>query len=352
MKIVTNIAPASIRKIQELISKKAYKDIDEFVSIAVENQLSLELTEQSSSYIDLGLNSAGSSITSAIAKLKIENENSVIVEVDEPEFEDIKYPNITEEKQMWIWGQINKIFPVKFNLRYLFNLLKDGREGIDFEEFCNKASLLGREIGVLLAQYDDKNNRKRDERFSTGFPIGEEKSKSFSRFCSQFIGFKRTDGILSGALFVVKFANLKEDNKKLKIGITKSGLQFAKINNPIFDEGYTDVNLSEEEIDFYLSHIVKKVPGEAMAFYLILDLINKGAKERNDLNQRMKEIVPNSWSDALINTQRAGAMSRLYELGLIRKNKNGIFVEYEISNKGREFLQKYIKDRNEYVYDT
>lgn len=352
MKIVSNIQPENVRKIQELIGKKSYKDINEFVRIAVENQLSLELSETNQFNARLSSSSLTSDISSIIEKLRIDNSNSLIVEMSEPEYKDIKPSAVIEEKDIWIWGQINKILPVKFNTRYLFNLLKDGKESIDLGEFYRKASELGRDFGIAMLHLDKQNNRKRDERFSTGFPIGEEKSKSFARFCSQFIGFRRTDEILSGALFILKLANLKLENKKLHIGITKSGLQFAKIRNPLFDENLTDKNLSEEEINFYLNHIIQKVPGEATTFYLILNLINKEVREGYDLNIKIKNVVPSTWTDDFINTQRVGAISRLYELGLITKSKTGKFVNFNMSDRGREYLEKLKQDKVKYANNT
>jgi predicted transcriptional regulator len=43
-------------------------------------------------------------------------------------------------------------------------------------------------------------------------------------------------------------------------------------------------------------------------------------------------------SDAVINTQRAGLMARMFELGLIEKEKDGVKVNYKISDKGKSFL--------------
>jgi len=343
MKIVSNILPETVRKIQELIDKQAYKDFDEFVRISVENQLGLESSIPPEPTVSLMSNSISSDYQYVIDKLKLGNNNSLIVEMPEPKFEDLKYPNVIKEEDMWIWGQINKVFPIKFSIRYLFNLLKDGKENIELEEFYRKVCNVGRDFGILLAKYDDENNGKRDERLSTGFPVGEEKSKTFARFCSQFVGYKRSDGVMAGALFVLKFANLRIEKNSYKIGLTRSGLQFAKIKNPILDENSKQKSLSDEEVSYYLNHITKKVPGEANTFFVILDIINKGIKEREGINNKLKEFIPNTWSYELINTQRAGAMSRLYQLGLITKNKYGIFVEYDISEKGKEYLVAYNK---------
>jgi len=101
-----------------------------------------------------------------------------------------------------------------------------------------------------------------------------------------------------------------------------------------------------------LNHIIQKVPGEAMTFYLILDLINKEVREGYDLNIKIKNVVPSTWTDDFINTQRVGAISRLYELGLITKSKTGKFVDFDMSDRGREYLEKLKQDKVKYANNT
>lgn len=346
MNIISDIPSEKVRKIHELINNRKYKDISEFVKIAVENQLTLEFSDGEKAISNFNSKVFNNNDISWKEKVKLDTGSSIILEIEEPKFMNIKLPEVKSDKQMWLWGQINKIFPIKFVLRYLYNLLKEGNESINLEEFYKNASILGRNIGFYLLEDDKKNNRRRDERFSAAFPIGEEKSKSFSRFCSQFIGYKRIDGILGGALFVLKFANLLIDRKNVKIGITKSGLEFAKIKNPILDEELLNRSLSNEEIDFYLLHIMKKVKGEAKAFFLVLEMINKGINERKQLNCKIKEIISVEWSENIINTQRTGLMSRLYELEMINKKRSGKFVEYIITERGKHYLEDFNKNSN------
>ena len=44
-------------------------------------------------------------------------------------------------------------------------------------------------------------------------------------------------------------------------------------------------------------------------------------------------------SDAVINTQRAGLMSRMYELGLYKKEKDANKVFYSITETGKKYIQ-------------
>jgi len=338
MKIITDIPAHLIRVIQDLVKGKKYNNISEFVRISVENQISLEHPSSEEGSVDTSDLLINKNQGSALEKFKLDTERSIIAEIDAPSPKDILLPDATKEEDLWLWGQVNKIFPIKLAARYLFNVLKEGRESIELEEFYKEIATSARSVGTFLLQDDEKNNRRRDDRFSTALPIGSEKSKSFSRFCSQFVGYKRSDGILTGALFLLKFANFSNTNKEPRIGITSHGLRFAKIINPILDEKVMSKTLSVEEVEFYLSHIANDVPGEFKAFHIILSIIDKGVNSRGLINSEIKKITPQKWSDDVINTQRTGAMSRMYELGLIEKLKHGVFVEYGITEKGKQFI--------------
>jgi len=60
------------------------------------------------------------------------------------------------------------------------------------------------------------------------------------------------------------------------------------------------------------------------------------------LNSELNKEFAELWgaSDAVVNTQRAGLMARMFELGLLEKEKNGIYVTYHISEFGKSFLAK------------
>ena len=62
----------------------------------------------------------------------------------------------------------------------------------------------------------------------------------------------------------------------------------------------------------------------------------------NNKDLTPEDYIGEIWSasDAVINTQRAGLMARMFELGLIEKKKMGVRVFYNISEKGKIFLEK------------
>ena len=59
--------------------------------------------------------------------------------------------------------------------------------------------------------------------------------------------------------------------------------------------------------------------------------------------QLNKAISPLSrgWSEAMISTIRAGAISRLSELGVINRSRNGVDVTYSLTSYGKEVIGFY-----------
>jgi predicted MarR family transcription regulator len=68
-----------------------------------------------------------------------------------------------------------------------------------------------------------------------------------------------------------------------------------------------------------------------------LEKIEKGGSSPSDLNQGINHLS-RGWSQAMVNTIRAGAISRLNELGLINRLRNGVNVTYSLTKFGKEIL--------------
>lgn len=258
--------------------------------------------------------------------------------------------NNLNEKDSWMWGQYNRIFPFKLALRCLSIKLKSN-EWIDLDEFKEETAEIAQQFSEIIKKYENENNLKKQDKISAGLPIKSDdfyqELSSLTRFKEHFIGYVRKNDLkLSGALPFLRFVNINKGEKgKHLIGFTEEGYNFSKINNPIIDNKIFNISLSEQEIDFYLSHISQNVIGELKAIVWVLNKLSKGIFERTGLNNELKKDFNNIWnvSDKVINTQRAGLMARMFELKLYKKTRKGIRVHYYISEKGETYLKKYSK---------
>ncbi len=246
----------------------------------------------------------------------------------------------------WVFGQYNKFLPLKVNSRALAKLTLERGGGIDITEAAN--ALIGDVIVLTqyLKEHDLKHGLRKQEGLSTAFPsIHKDPHKSIYRYVSQFVGAINKVGELGGMLHAYKFLVLEEGNSR-HVLLTDKGLEFAAMENPVLDESQREPNqkFSGEEVQFLLGHIRDFVPEEAFAFKTLLRLImsGKNTPERIDRTLSRRKLFKSSGKDAPPNSflvsQRAGGISRLADLGLIAKVKDGISVHYEVTDLGREFV--------------
>jgi len=340
MKIVAEMPEYLVKGIRGLVGSGQYSSMSSFICVSAENQLALEAESGS----DL-LESMDSPAKAEVGVSEVDYSNLLLPEGKELDFTDGPEKSVLEiyskknDQEDWLWGQINRLFPVKCALRILLNIqIRNGRR-VEYEKFCTEASHLARSYGLRLLALDKEAGRKRDERLSVGFPIGEKKDKAIARFSTQFIGLIRKDGRLSGALPSLRFANIICDDRGCHVGITEQGFDFAILANPTIDNNSVGRVFTEEERSQYLKHIKEHVVGEHEAFNIILNNIQNGVREREELNKALNDLaLTHNWTENMINTQRAGAMSRLYEFGLISKIKQGIHVKYDITDAGKDFI--------------
>lgn len=343
MRLIVDVPAEILKKIRNLITEGRYSGFEDFIIAALHNQVNLEEIEEYGELSALLQKRLGL-LESRPSQPPISpiTENLTIIHPSgyhDVTTTDMPSPDILHDGPLW--GQYNRIFPVKLALRALANSLKGKGPYIPLDQFQETAASLARRVGFELRDVDKAKSRSRGEKLSTGLPVGENAFKSKARFKNQFIGYIDRTGYLVGSPAKLRFVSLVND-AEAKIGVTKSGLDFAKLRNPVIDEDRTsDSALSDEEIQFYIHHVFTHVSGEAKGMLLVLRSIEKGYNRPD----KITEVVSNlneSWTKAQAATFRSGLISRMYELGLISRKRLGVReVAYELAPRGKRLLQEH-----------
>lgn len=330
MKYIIDIPSEQIEKIKNLVDEGRYKNIPEFTQVSIDNQIYLE-------YSNLEI----FDITQESYHKKTENLeikiNDYLKLNDLQQFKKKSTSHLISPANMsesCLWGQYNRIFPIKLTLRILANIINSNGSNVNLDYFKEEASNAARELGLQLKYMDEIYKRNRDVRLSTGLPIGEDKNKALSRFKMHFVGYLTKNNNVEGAPGSLGFVNIfKGENGKVEIGITEAGLDFSILKNPILDGEYPKTSLFDEERKYYINHIFQNVKGEAKAMKLILESIKNGFDTPNSLNEIVRRLNDN-WSDDMTNTMKVGLISRLFDLQLITKKKDGLKVRYFLTPMG------------------
>lgn len=339
MRIVVDIPEYLVQRARQLIAAQTYRDLSSFVAASMENQLGLEARP-------LDEEPHGSSGRTPLRVIQSTPPRAFADKLGLPSGEVPVLPYAHQqdgaEPAPWPWGQINKLLPVKFAVRLLANSVGDSEPFIPLDDFRETAAEMARVFGRRLRDLDEQLQHKWGNRLSAGFPISGRTQSSLDRYANHFVGsYRESDRRRFGALFELQLGAIRSDRTATFVGLTEAGAEFAKVRNPIMDNSDVSAPLGETEVDFYLRHIKERVPGEFHAFRLILGLIEGGVTGRADLTQEIKRRVDFDWTDTVAETYRAGSMSRMFDLDLLTKRKDGRTVEYGISDRGLDWYCGY-----------
>jgi hypothetical protein len=357
MKIVVNIQDSLIDQVREAVEAGAYADPREFLITALENQAKLELGDDT-----LGITTLGQAIKTEAEQSQTDTNpvnrtysssgtqnTNTLNQLEYYHVRTVTSPESNRLDQGPLWGQYNRIFPVKLLLRVLANILQyqsshvnsQGHdlvnEWVSLDQFSQQASDIARNYGLKIKQADKQQSRGRGMRLSAALPIGDDPEKSKERFRIHFVGGTDQQGHLSGAAPHLLFVNIPPESPN-HIGITDPGLSFAKMWNPLIDGGASsDQSLSEDEATFYIQHVGDQHPDEYNAMQLVATAIVDGDNRPESLTNRVA-VLNEGWSEAQASTVRSGIVGRMYELGLVQRERVGQRgIAYQLTKEGHEF---------------
>ena len=177
----------------------------------------------------------------------------------------------------WIFGQHNKLLPLKASIRALANMCLDQGGGVPLVKASTEIATASEILGTYLRGIDQNQGLVREEALSTAFPSATtDINKSRLRFSNQFVGALNKRGQFRGFPIDLKLVNYKNP-KGPKVLLTEAGWAFAALRNPMLDGGaYTGEKLGEEERAFLIQHIRNNVPVEDFAIRAVLAALGAG----------------------------------------------------------------------------
>ena len=342
---ILDVDPQLELKIEGIINGKGFRDFHHFATIALENQVAWETGDITgkgiTNALDLQISQLNKAVppgNEALEATLAANENLLRMPSQKLKLSHLPIP---ENANNILWGQYYRFLPVKVGVRVLLNLYTEHLP--ELRDFTEKVTNVVLPFRHQLAKLDRMDRRSFGELLSATFPTNDE--KSIKRFVNQYMLHLRTsDMTLLGMMPELKLINvISDENGIVKIGLTNFGNQFALLQNPVIDLTKPE-SLSGDEINFLLNHIADNLPAEFEHMTIALKAIENGKNTRDELNAALKGYYlhyhkGSEWSDTVINTMRSGLFSRLNELGLVRREKNGKYIRYHITAVGKKYVQ-------------
>jgi hypothetical protein len=250
----------------------------------------------------------------------------------------------------WVLGQQNRLLPAKVNARALIRLFLESPKGLPITLTAERLAAEAAVLGDYLAALDEAHKVSRDGALATAFPMtAEEADKGRVRYANQFVVYQNGRGELSGLMVDLKLVNIVPQRKDRLIVPTRVAWEFARLPNPVLDGGADGgaEKFAPEERSLLLRHIASSVPVEAFAFRAILEAVRNGNNIPDKIDAALKIHVAKDRAEKLsqsfLASQRSGAISRMSDLGLIERQREGVRVSYVLTDAGRAFLEAATK---------
>lgn len=356
-------------QLDELLKVGAYSDFSEAIALSVANQLLLHtrvsgesigmLTDTTSFQRDGRKGGSGGGNLSEGSPGQTPIENLPINDLSKygvpdlfrvhfhsphgPIAESREEPSDHESEnqpESWLFGQFNKLLPAKASCRALSNLIA-GEKGVDLQEAGKTIAAAATDLGGHLSMLDRRFNRDRDDKHCIAFPSYGSADKGRLRYANQFVGSFNKEGVLSGMLVDLKLLHTITSRTK-EVSLTQAGWTFALLKNPVLQNEIVenDDKFSVEEREFLINHIVSSVPRERSAFLSVLSAIADG----NDTPDKVRASViakasgNHDETSQYVATQITGAISRMNDLNLLYRQRDGVRVKYVLTNDGKKYL--------------
>jgi hypothetical protein len=310
-----------------------YRTFEQFVDVALRNQLALEGTRDSREAFVVPSRDEPSRKVAPLTKPSADHERgedeewkALVRRISEQDVQAEATPVLVRTDGL-LWGQVNRLLPTAAGIRVLGNLLiHNSATTLTVGDWHRKATQVAIRWGAELGRLDKHAGRKRGELWATAFPTSD--SASSRRYASQFLGTPGSQGPLGGAdlLGLITFSGSDDDPR---VGLTQAGAQWASLENPIFDTAHPKSTFSVLETRFFLEHLERHLPDEYEFLQLVSELIDRGL-DRTALDVALEKAYP-MWA-GYVETMRAGAIGRLHDLGLLRRVRKGQRVEYALTD--------------------
>jgi len=361
--VCVELSERSKSELDQLVLQGGYKNYSEAVSVAIANQIVLQRRATGAGAFVLGPESGVPSLrpeiessmpspplsSKALAGLPQGFALSVAAGCQSepaPLPDDVFSKGSKVSVDRWFFGQHNKLLPVKASCRALAVLLVERPMGVSISDAGPRIAKEAASLGDYLRELDARSGATREDALATAFPdTSEDSDRSRLRYANQFIANFTSQNQLSGLLADLKLINNLRAKEPLLL-LTEPGLRFAKLSNPILDEpmrsnGIPRPRFSKDEIEFLLSHIRDQVPVEDFAFRTVLSALKAGVNTPEALDDKLGASLQSGKkkiSDAFVTTQRSGVISRMSDLDLVLRHRQGIRVKYEATSRGIAYL--------------
>jgi hypothetical protein len=325
--------------ISEAVRAGNYRNLQQFLEVAAWNQLALEDSAAGDSSVrgDEGRKQGGGGASPLATSETAPGESAadswrpMLRSVSLTERDELPTPKRIDDLTVALWGQTNRVLPIAVGVRVLAHLMKEAGGDVLVSAWHEAATRVATDLRQRLRDWDTTAGRRHGSLWATAFP--GDNPASAHRYVNQFLGAPRKDGLSDGGAAFLGFVDFEEVDG-YTVRLTRSGADWAKLANPIFDgDGDPARTFSPDEAVFFIDHLHTYRPGEHLLLNRIAAIV-ADERSRTEIDEELTREYP-QWAK-YISTMRAGALGRLSDLGLLERTRRGLEVDYHLTDLAAE----------------
>jgi|NGEPerStandDraft_6_1074524.scaffolds.fasta_scaffold19900_1 hypothetical protein len=336
--LIVRLPADKARRIVRIVDRpdSAYESVDEFIRVAVENQLTMEgdlenlrvpdASDDRQAPISAAAPSrSGSGISTTATAVPAVPKTSARVPIPtapvpspqaagdllrRPAVEGLTFQAATPTTGQPLSSFTNRLTPLLGGPRVLANLSTNGSSP-SVDQFLDVTAKASRALGLRLRAEDDAANRRGRHRRSTAWPVGDDESKSLIRYrnCFMFMPEKKVG--FAGPLLDLQLVAVVDG----KVFLTNSGAPFATALSPAIDES-DGVDLLGDEHRHLLAEAIIRIPGEFVEISQFLAAVESASGSQDEIDKELG-VLHSGWSEAQVVSHRAALVGRLRDLAVI-----------------------------------
>jgi len=313
MRLFTQLDPDIYEDIEDLVNHRAYDSVEQFLRVAAQNQLAIERSEDDQEHEDRSTKTSSS------------NQHwRYTLPTDIP-----TGPPFGEHRDgILLFSQYYRFFPLKCALYHLGKLTVDTGSAIPLKRARQYISEKVWPIRKEIAEWEDRNDIKKQNRKSTGLP--KDQDQSMKRYLDHYVGKVRTQkGEPAGFGHDMGYVSFIHDEfeDEWSIQLTLTGAQFIQIKNPLLAHGPDASTLGEEEQAFVITTIISELDEEYRFMKFVYNVLEEGEKSYTNHLGQFRDFLQESpaagdkLSDNSVRSTTGGAISRMVELGILERGR-------------------------------
>lgn len=327
MRVITTLDSETYDQVEKIAREEGYSDVDQFIRVAIQNQISLEKDQETQT------GEAANNVVSGNA------EEEEVWGQKVPASPPVDEPYEMNREKLLLFQQYYRFFPLVAVMRELARATDDIGGPIALDEFSEQMQQAVLPIRDSIYDWEQNKGVKKQNRKSTGLPKSDVKNPEYSmrRFLNHYVGkVRRRDNhpkAFGNSLALISYKIV--DEGKCLLQLTPAGRSFVQLGNPLLESGPEEPVLSTDEQEFLIEHIAQTLPEEHRFMKFVQETLDKnGNQSYTNRIDDFREFLADSdsFSDDDPSEERArshtaGVLSRMVELGVLsRSSRRGVYI--------------------------